>query len=215
MSRSVILLAAALATTTALSISVSACSGGDVSVGSTEQELKKKKDGGATGNGASCSWDDTVSSDGTTTPAPGGGYEIGDSFKSPDGCNDCSCTAQGIVCTMRACPPGGGGTGGSCVYDGKTYPEGAGFKSTDGCNSCSCGAGGMVACTEMACAPAPSACVVTGCSGEICADTNQPSPCLWTEAFACYKTATCARQADGACGWTPTADLNACLASKK
>jgi hypothetical protein len=57
------------------------------------------------------------------------------------------------------------------------------------------------------------ACVVGGCSGELCADQPLVSPCIWHDAYVCYRDATCARQADGACGWTPTTELNACLAS--
>ena len=145
----------ALATATALL--VSACSSGDVAVGSTQQALQKKKDGTPTGNGQTCSWDDTVSYDVATgketyTPAPDGPYTVGDTFPSSDGCNTCTCTAQGIACTLRACGPAGGG--GTCSYDGKTYASGETFRSTDGCNGCGCNPDGTVACTLMACAPA-------------------------------------------------------------
>lgn len=30
-------------------------------------------------------------------------YNIGDSFKSEDGCNMCSCISSGVICTQRAC----------------------------------------------------------------------------------------------------------------
>lgn len=67
--------------------------------------------------------------------------------------------------------------------------------------------------------PAPPAqkqkkCVATGCSGEICADAADPpraSLCLYKDEYACYKTAVCAVQADGACGWTKTPELKACI----
>jgi hypothetical protein len=55
---------------------------------------------------------------------------------------------------------------------------------------------------------------VTGCSGEICADQDVASTCIYKPEFACYQGATCERQADGACGWTQTAALTACLAGK-
>lgn len=201
-------------------LSVAACSSGDVAVGSTEQALKKTKNGGATGNGQTCSWDDTVSYDvatGTTTstPAPNGPFKVGDTFKSTDGCNDCSCTAQGIVCTLLACAPAPGG--GTCSYGGKTYGSGASFPSTDGCNTCACQANGSVVCTLRACAPAPTpgACKKTGCSGELCSDHDVASACIWNASYACYPTATCERQANGACGFTQTAELTSCLASKK
>ena len=44
-------------------LSVSACTGGALAVGRTDQtelELKKKQDGSPTGNGTTCSWDGVV-----------------------------------------------------------------------------------------------------------------------------------------------------------
>ncbi len=188
---------------------LTACSSGDVPVGSTSQALQKNKSGTPTGDGTSCSWD-------ATTP-PSGSYAVGATFKSPDGCNDCSCTAQGVACTLRACaPPPGGSSGGTCSYGGQTYASGASFPSTDGCNTCSCSAAGQVLCTELACAPlpapGPAACKKTGCSNEICADHDEASPCVFSPTYACYDTATCERQADGQCGFTQTPALQACLA---
>lgn len=60
-------------------------------------------------------------------------------------------------------------------------------------------------------AAAVPACKRTGCSGEICADKDVVSDCAFRPEFACYKDAVCARQKDGACGWTQTAALTACL----
>jgi len=57
-------------------------------------------------------------------------------------------------------------------------------------------------------------CFVGGCSSQVCSD--QPgliTTCDFDPEYVCYEGATCTRQADGACGWTPTAELNACLAS--
>lgn len=54
---------------------------------------------------------------------------------------------------------------------------------------------------------------MTGCSGELCAGQPQVTPCIWRDAYACYRDAVCDRQPDGACGWTPTSELGACLAS--
>lgn len=70
---------------------------------------------------------------------------------------------------------------------------------------------------------APSAqkqkkCIAIGCSGEICADVADPpraSICLYKDEYACYKTAICAVQADGACGWTQTPALKTCLANAR
>lgn len=101
---------------------VAACSGGTVHVGSThEQELRKKSDGGATGDGATCSFDDPVSSDGESGPTSGGPYAVGDTFPSPDGCNQCTCTRDGIACTLRACAPD---PGQACSEEAKLCPDG-------------------------------------------------------------------------------------------
>ncbi len=58
---------------------------------------------------------------------------------------------------------------------------------------------------------APADCVVSGCSGEVCAESSMESICIWRAEFACYETAQCARQADGQCGWTMDAQLSSCL----
>ncbi len=58
-------------------------------------------------------------------------------------------------------------------------------------------------------------CYMGGCSSQLC--TGQPdamSTCEYREEYACYKTATCERQATGKCGWTETAELNACLSGR-
>lgn len=57
-------------------------------------------------------------------------------------------------------------------------------------------------------------CYVSGCAAELCSDRpDLVSPCIWRDAFACFRDATCARQPSGACGWTPTPELGACLAA--
>ena len=56
-------------------------------------------------------------------------------------------------------------------------------------------------------------CKKTGCSGIICAEEDKVSTCEFKPEYACYQQATCERQADGACGWTKSAELDACLAN--
>ena len=58
-------------------------------------------------------------------------------------------------------------------------------------------------------------CRRTGCSGQICADEDMVSTCEYRPEYACYKDAACERQANGECGWTPSAALNACLESSR
>lgn len=77
----------------------------------------------------------------------GASYGVGASFPSSDGCNTCSCGADGaIACTELACVTP------QCSYGGKSYSAGQSFPSVDGCNSCACSADGTVACTLKACA---------------------------------------------------------------
>lgn len=62
--------------------------------------------------------------------------------------------------------------------------------------------------------PEEKACVITGCSGQICADKEVLTTCEYREEYACYGGATCERQASGACGWTLTPELISCLEGK-
>lgn len=57
-------------------------------------------------------------------------------------------------------------------------------------------------------------CYTGGCSGQYCSDQEGLiSTCEFRPEYACYDTATCERQDDGACGWTETPELDACLAN--
>jgi len=62
------------------------------------------------------------------------------------------------------------------------------------------------------------ACIRGGCSGELCVSPDSPildTICVFREEYACYQNATCERQPDDSCGWTPTADLSACLSTSQ
>jgi hypothetical protein len=60
--------------------------------------------------------------------------------------------------------------------------------------------------------PPPAPCAVTRCSGQICSDGEVVTTCEWLPIYACYQEhGVCERQSDGTCGWTPTAELEACL----
>jgi predicted secreted protein len=59
------------------------------------------------------------------------------------------------------------------------------------------------------------ACVRAGCSGQLCVEESpdgMASTCEFLPVYACYQAATCERQTDGGCGFTPTAELAACVA---
>jgi hypothetical protein len=100
-----------------------------------------------------------------------------------------------------------------CSYAGQSHKAGESFSSTDGCNTCSCTARGEVACTTKGCVSQPGSCRKTGCSGQLCSDQDVASTCEYRNEYACYQTATCARQADGKCGFTATNELTQCLAT--
>jgi eight-cysteine-cluster-containing protein len=56
-------------------------------------------------------------------------------------------------------------------------------------------------------------CHVAGCSATVCSDRDDVvTTCEWRDVYECYQSASCERHSDGACGWTPTQELNACLA---
>jgi len=63
--------------------------------------------------------------------------------------------------------------------------------------------------------PGVGPCVKSGCSGTVCTAAGHEvvTTCEFRPEYACYQTASCAKQADGECGWTQTQDLTACLAN--
>ncbi|OIP80041.1 MAG: hypothetical protein COT39_00870 [Parcubacteria group bacterium CG08_land_8_20_14_0_20_48_21] len=58
-------------------------------------------------------------------------------------------------------------------------------------------------------------CVITGCSGQLCADEELVSTCEYKEEYACYRNALCVRKDDGACGWVETMEIVECLADAR
>lgn len=58
-----------------------------------------------------------------------------------------------------------------------------------------------------------SGCVVSGCSGQLCAEEPMASTCEWLPQYACYQSERCGRFGpEGSCAWEPTPELAACLA---
>jgi hypothetical protein len=59
---------------------------------------------------------------------------------------------------------------------------------------------------------AADTCYRGGCSGQVCSDDPDViTTCEWRDEYACYQAATCERQPNGRCGFTPTPELDACL----
>jgi eight-cysteine-cluster-containing protein len=133
----------------------------------------------------------------TTPPAnppPGGGPPV---TTNP---------TPGPECAATECGPAMGMPAGKCPDGSASGPTGRCLRQADG----RCGW------EVRQCPPAMSACVRTGCSGTVCADKGQDvmTICDMRPEYECFQTATCERQADGACGWTRTAALSQCLTSK-
>ena len=60
--------------------------------------------------------------------------------------------------------------------------------------------------------PTEPQCVVSGCSGEICASEPVGSDCVWQPEYACLSLSTCGPLGEEACGWEQTPAYLACLA---
>lgn len=88
---------------------------------------------------------------GPAAPADGCRYDgrtlaLGEQVPSTDGCNTCTCTEHGVMCTELFCPPAE-----ECRVGGKTYRVGESFPDPDSCNTCTCREGGFASCTELFC----------------------------------------------------------------
>lgn len=63
-----------------------------------------------------------------------------------------------------------------------------------------------------------AACQKTGCSGQVCAPAGEAvyTTCEWLPEYGCLKEhGVCEPQPDGKCGWTPSAELDACIQATK
>ena len=56
-------------------------------------------------------------------------------------------------------------------------------------------------------------CVRSGCSGTVCVEQGDEvmTTCEYRPEYDCYQQAACERQPTGACGWTETEQLEACI----
>jgi Cys-rich repeat protein len=119
--------------------------------------------------------------------------------------NDPGCTCPGVCVPL---PPM------ECLADADC-PEG--FRCEPGqCPDMPCepGAPDCPPCPGQ-CVPAASGCIVTGCSGEICAPYPVSSSCVWLPEYECliYSSCEALTTADGqqTCGWTQPPAYLECL----
>ena len=63
----------------------------------------------------------------------------------------------------------------------------------------------------------PGRCAVAGCSQQLCVLAEEAptiiTTCELRSEYICYAEARCEVQPSGMCGWTPTSELQACLAN--
>lgn len=124
---------------------------------------------------------------------------------------------KGIVCVRFPCTVPEAGSWRAYRFFGRTtlwlFPKGASARRyvavhDKAARSLSLTRSGV---TTKLVAPAAAACKPTGCSGQICADRDVMTTCDFRPEYACYQKATCARGADGACGWAETPELTKCI----
>lgn len=90
-----------------------------------------------------------------------------------------------------------------CGADGRNY-----------INTCEAGCAGVSIQHPGYCEQPPGrGCVRAGCGGQLCVEEGMDiaSTCEWRPVYACYQEATCERQQNGQCGFTPTHELVECL----
>ena len=119
-------IASAIAITISTLTTLAACSGDEVTVGKSGQALTTKADGSPTGDGATCSWSGTTAYDALPKRSSSSTtYRLGQDFAALDGCNTCSCTAKGIMCTVLVCTGGGTASGGGSGSGGGSSTPGS------------------------------------------------------------------------------------------
>jgi hypothetical protein len=90
-----------------------------------------------------------------------------------------------------------------CGGDGRNYV-----------NACEAACAGVGTRHEGFCDEAPGeGCMRAGCSDHLCVEEGMDiaSTCEWRPVYECYQQATCERQENGQCGFTPTHELVECL----
>lgn len=115
-----------------------------------------------------------------------------------------------LVCGLAACdddPPGGSVQDGGAAGAAGSAAGSGGKGGTGGSSAVDAG--------TAADGGATGACKRGGCSGELCGEPDDElvSGCEFRPEYACYQKATCERQPSSKCGFTPSAELAACLAN--
>ena len=98
--------------------------------------------------------------------------------------------------------------GGGCFEEGWCVP-------VQTCEGIACAPGEVLDPATCTCyVPETNPCVVSGCSGEICAAEPMASPCIWEEWYVCLQapyTSCGPFGPNGECMWQSTVELTNCL----
>lgn len=120
---------------------------------------------------------------------------VGDDCTSLSSDGVAVCVPGGCVCPAIFAPV--------CGSDGRTYGS-----------RCEAVCVGVDVVRDGYCDDPPGeGCVRSGCSGQLCVEAGMDvaSTCEWLPVYRCYQDATCERQPNGQCSFSPTRDLVECL----
>ena len=143
----------------------------------------------------------------------------GDDTDPPDpGCGPDHPCAEGYVCVDGVCvddgaPPPGCTSDHDCASGEKCIDaECVGGGPDPACASNADCPGDLLCVNGVCVQPPPSECVVSGCSGEICAPAALDSICLWEEWYVCLEFTKCGNYGPGgSCGWQDNDAYLECL----
>lgn len=129
------------------------CGGKQADVGAQNDKALRRFDGKPSGDGQTCSMEGTDYFGDSRFSEDTQRHAIGETWPSPDGCNQCTCITAGVECEKDKIRSGSKCitlTGTSCIADGIAHGIGEEFPCPDGCNTCTCLEKGILS-TLIAC----------------------------------------------------------------
>lgn len=100
---------------------------------------------------------------------------------------------------------------GDCMSDDQC-PKGTSCTAPKDCLACKSCPACAVCCGVCEPDPVSNPCVVTGCSGQICAPEDMASTCEWKPVYACYQLSNCGPYGSaGQCSWQSNPAFDECI----